>query len=164
MYFAIWSLIIGALLLTMALAGTLAAAASVSTAMLYLAAASGSGPPDWRSWRPIRSFTTVIARTSVRGWRCSSRCFAESPQLDSRFRTGAGAAGAAGDRFDDDDGGDDRSQSAWRELGLSLARRSCVGARFSRPTDPVLGLRRPGGRSQMIAIAMRLQPHWARAP
>ena len=55
MYFAIWSLIIGALLVTMALAGTWLRRLPLSTAMLYLAA--GSGPPDWRSWRPIRSFT-----------------------------------------------------------------------------------------------------------
>jgi NhaP-type Na+/H+ or K+/H+ antiporter len=44
MYFAIWALIVGALLITMALSGTWLRRLPVSTAMLYLAAGFGLGP------------------------------------------------------------------------------------------------------------------------
>ena len=44
MYFAIWALIIGTLLTTMALAGTLLQRLPLSTAMLYLVAGFGLGP------------------------------------------------------------------------------------------------------------------------
>ena len=44
MHFAIWAFIIGALLTTMALAGTLLQRLPLSTAMLYLAAGFGLGP------------------------------------------------------------------------------------------------------------------------
>ena len=44
MYFEIWALIIGALLIAMALAGTWLRRLPVSTAMLYLAAGYGLGP------------------------------------------------------------------------------------------------------------------------
>lgn len=44
MHFAIWALIIGALLITVALSGTLLKRLPLSTAMLYLAAGVGLGP------------------------------------------------------------------------------------------------------------------------
>ena len=44
MFFEIWALIIGALLITMALSGTWLRQLPVSTAMLYLAAGYGLGP------------------------------------------------------------------------------------------------------------------------
>ena len=44
MYFAIWALIVGALLITMALSGTWLRRLPVSTAMLYLAAGFSLGP------------------------------------------------------------------------------------------------------------------------
>jgi NhaP-type Na+/H+ or K+/H+ antiporter len=44
MTFAIWALIIGALLITMALSGTSLSRLPLSTALLYLAAGFGLGP------------------------------------------------------------------------------------------------------------------------
>ena len=44
MSFAIWALIVGALLITMALSGTLLKRLPVSTALLYLAAGYGLSP------------------------------------------------------------------------------------------------------------------------
>ncbi len=62
MFFAIWTLIIGALLITMALSSTLLKRLPLSTAMLYLAVppcciwpwVTGWVPLDWPLWRPIR--------------------------------------------------------------------------------------------------------------
>lgn len=47
MSFVIWTLIIGALLITMALSGTLLRRLPLSTAMLYLAVGYGLGPAGW---------------------------------------------------------------------------------------------------------------------
>lgn len=47
MHFAIWSLIIGVLLIAMALSGTSLQRLPLSTAMLYLAAGFGLGPAIW---------------------------------------------------------------------------------------------------------------------
>ena len=52
MTFAIWALILGALLITMALSGTLLARLPLSTAMLYLAAGYGLGPAGWSLMDP----------------------------------------------------------------------------------------------------------------
>ena len=54
MSFAIWTLIIGALLISMTLSGTLLKRLPLSTAMLYLAAGYGLGPAGLALWRPIR--------------------------------------------------------------------------------------------------------------
>lgn len=54
MSFAIWALIIGAQLITMALSGTAPRRLPLSTAMLDLAAGTGSVPPDGVCCRPIR--------------------------------------------------------------------------------------------------------------
>ena len=52
MAFAIWALIIGALLITMALSGTSLQRLPLSTAMLYLAAGYGLGPAGWDLMTP----------------------------------------------------------------------------------------------------------------
>lgn len=61
MYFAIWSLIIGALLITMALAGTLLRRLPLSTAMLYLAAGFGIGPAGLAVLSHTYGFLAVLA-------------------------------------------------------------------------------------------------------
>jgi NhaP-type Na+/H+ or K+/H+ antiporter len=52
MTFAIWALIIGVLLITMALSGTSLARLPLSTAMLYLAVGYGLGPAGWSLMSP----------------------------------------------------------------------------------------------------------------
>jgi hypothetical protein len=52
MTFAIWALIIGALLITMALSGTSLSRLPLSTALLYLAAGYGLGPAGWALLAP----------------------------------------------------------------------------------------------------------------
>jgi sodium/hydrogen antiporter len=52
MSFAIWAIIIGALLTTMALSGSLLKRLPLSTAMLYLAAGVGLGPAGWALMTP----------------------------------------------------------------------------------------------------------------
>ncbi|MEK6212211.1 MAG: cation:proton antiporter [Pseudomonadota bacterium] len=52
MSFAIWAIIIGALLTTMALSGSLLKRIPLSTAMLYLAAGVGLGPAGWALMTP----------------------------------------------------------------------------------------------------------------
>jgi NhaP-type Na+/H+ or K+/H+ antiporter len=52
MSFAIWAVIIGALLTTMALSGSLLKRLPLSTAMLYLAAGVGLGPAGWALMTP----------------------------------------------------------------------------------------------------------------
>ena len=52
MSLAIWALIIGALLITVALSGSLLRRLPVSTAMLYLAAGYGLGPAGWAFMAP----------------------------------------------------------------------------------------------------------------
>jgi len=52
MSFAIWAIIIGALLTTMALSGSLLKRLPLSTAMLYLAAGVGLGPAGWALMAP----------------------------------------------------------------------------------------------------------------
>ncbi len=47
MTYAIWALIVGVLLITMALSGTLLKRLPVSTALLYLAAGYGLSPAGW---------------------------------------------------------------------------------------------------------------------
>ena len=52
MSFALWAIIIGALLTTMALSGSLLKRLPLSTAMLYLAAGVGLGPAGWALMTP----------------------------------------------------------------------------------------------------------------
>ncbi len=52
MSFAIWAIIIGALLTTMAISGSLLKRLPLSTAMLYLAAGVGIGPAGWALMTP----------------------------------------------------------------------------------------------------------------
>ena len=68
MTFAIWALIIGALLITMALSGTALKRLPLSTAMLYLAAGFGLGPaglslmaPDPLSYSVTLELVTEVA-------------------------------------------------------------------------------------------------------
>ncbi len=60
MTFAIWALIIGALLTTMALSGTSLKRLPLSTAMLYLAAGYGLGPAGWALMAPDPLHYSVI--------------------------------------------------------------------------------------------------------
>ena len=60
MLFATWALIIGALLTTMALSGSLLKRLPLSTAMLYLAAGIGLGPAGWALMAPHPLLHSVI--------------------------------------------------------------------------------------------------------
>jgi Kef-type K+ transport system membrane component KefB len=60
MLFAIWTLIIGALLISMALSGTLLKRLPLSTALLYLAAGYGLGPAGLTFLAPDPLTYTVL--------------------------------------------------------------------------------------------------------
>src|SRR5690349_9260001 len=60
MSFAIWALIIGVLLITMALSGTSLQRLPLSTAMLYLVAGFGIGPAGWALLSPDPLIHSVI--------------------------------------------------------------------------------------------------------
>ena len=60
MLFAIWTLIIGALLISMALSGTLLKRLPLSTALLYLAAGYGLGPAGLALLAPDPLAYTVL--------------------------------------------------------------------------------------------------------
>lgn len=65
MPFAIWAVIMGALLTTMALSGSLLKRLSLSTAMLYLAAGVGLGPAGWALMAPhplLLSHSVILER------------------------------------------------------------------------------------------------------
>lgn len=65
MSFAIWAVIIGALLTTMALSGSLLKRLPLSTAMLYLAAGVGLGPAGWALMTPhplLLSHSAILER------------------------------------------------------------------------------------------------------
>ena len=136
MYFAIWSLIIGALLLTMALAGTWLRRLPLSTAMLYLAAGFGIGPAGLALMAPDPLVYSVILERasevavlislfavglklglpfSDRGWRLPARLAIFSMTMTVAMIAAIGMAG----------------------LGLSLGASILLGAILA-PTDPVL--------------------------
>ena len=136
MYFAIWSLIIGALLLTMALAGTWLRRLPLSTAMLYLAAGFGIGPAGLALMAPDPLVYSVILERasevavlislfavglklglpfSDRGWRLPARLAIVSMTMTVAMIAAIGMAG----------------------LGLSLGASILLGAILA-PTDPVL--------------------------
>jgi len=136
MYFAIWSLIIGALLLTMALAGTWLRRLPLSTAMLYLAAGVAIGPaglvlmaPDPLVYSVILERASEVAVLislfavglklglpfSDRGWRLPARLAIVSMTMTVAMIAAIGMVG----------------------LGLSLGASILLGAILA-PTDPVL--------------------------
>ena len=96
MYFAIWALIVGALLITMALSGTWLRRLPVSTAMLYLAAGFGLGPaglalmaPDPLTYSGILERAAEVAvlislfDLSLSRWQCRSRPWPRSSRWAS---------------------------------------------------------------------------------
>jgi len=136
MYFAIWTLIIGALLLTMALAGTWLRRLPLSTAMLYLAAGVAIGPaglvlmaPDPLVYSVILERASEVAVLislfavglklglpfSDKGWRLPARLAIVSMTMTVAMIAAIGMVG----------------------LGLSLGASILLGAILA-PTDPVL--------------------------
>lgn len=136
MSFAIWTLIIGALLITMALSGTLLKRLPLSTAMLYLAAGYGLGPaglafmaPDPLIYPvPLERMAEVAVLISLfavglklglplsnKGWRLPVRLAVVSMTLTVALIAAIGVMG----------------------LGLSLGAAILLGAILA-PTDPVL--------------------------
>lgn len=136
MTFAIWALIIGALLITMALSGTALKRLPLSTAMLYLAAGFGLGPagldllaPDPLSSAAILERVTEVAvlislfavglklglPLSHRSWRLPVRLAVVSMTITIALIAGIAAFG----------------------LGMSPGAAILLGAILA-PTDPVL--------------------------
>jgi len=136
MSFAIWSLIIGALLITMALSGTLLRRLPLSTAMLYLAAGFGLGPAGLALMSPDPLVYSVMLERSAeiavlislfavglklglplsdKGWRLPVRLAIVSMTITVALIAAIGMAG----------------------LGLSLGAAILLGAILA-PTDPVL--------------------------
>ena len=136
MLFAIWTLIIGALLISMALSGTLLKRLPLSTALLYLAAGYGLGPAGLALMAPDPlTYTVLLERMaevavlislfavglklglplSNRGWRLPVRLATVSMTLTVALIAAIGVMG----------------------LGLSLGAAILLGAILA-PTDPVL--------------------------
>lgn len=136
MSFAIWALIVGALLTTMALPGTSLKRPPLSTAMLYLAAGYGLGPaglspmsPDPLSYsgvlEPVAEVAVLISLFAVglkvglplsdEGWRLPARLAIVSMTITVALIAAIGTLG----------------------LGLSLGAAVLLGAILA-PTDPVL--------------------------
>lgn len=136
MYFAIWALIVGALLITMALSGSLLSRLPVSTAMLYLAAGVGLGPAGWALMAPDPlAYSVMLERAaevavlislfavglklglplSDKRWRLPVRLAVVSMTITVALVAAIGMVG----------------------LGLSLGAAVLLGAILA-PTDPVL--------------------------
>lgn len=136
MSFAIWSLIIGVLLITMALSGTLLRRLPLSTAMLYLAAGFGLGPAGLALMAPDPLVYSVMLERSAeiavlislfavglklglplsdKAWRLPVRLAIVSMTITVALIAAIGMAG----------------------LGLSLGAAILLGAILA-PTDPVL--------------------------
>jgi len=136
MLFAIWTLIIGALLISMALSGTLLKRLPLSTALLYLAAGYGLGPAGLALMAPDPlAYTVLLERMaevavlislfavglklglplSNKGWRLPVRLATVSMTLTVALIAAVGVMG----------------------LGLSLGAAILLGAILA-PTDPVL--------------------------
>jgi NhaP-type Na+/H+ or K+/H+ antiporter len=136
MTFALWALIIGALLITMALSGTALKRLPLSTAMLYLAAGYGLGPagldlmaPDPLTYSRILEWVTEVAvlislfavglklglPLSHKSWRLPVRLAVISMTITIALIAGIAMLG----------------------LGLSLGAAILLGAILA-PTDPVL--------------------------
>lgn len=136
MQFAIWALIIGTLLITMALSGTALSRLALSTAMLYLAAGFALGPAGWAMLTPDPLIWSVVLERvaevavlislfavglklglplSDRGWRLPVRLALVSMSITVALIACIGMLG----------------------LGLSLGAAILLGAILA-PTDPVL--------------------------
>lgn len=136
MTFAIWALILGALLTAMALLGTLLRRLPMSTAMLYLAAGYGLGPAGWALMAPDPlAYAPILERVSEvavlislfavglklglplsnTGWRLPLRLAIVSMTITVALIAAIGMLG----------------------LGLSLGAGILLGAILA-PTDPVL--------------------------
>ncbi|AKU12128.1 Na+/H+ antiporter [Azoarcus sp. CIB] len=136
MSFAIWALIIGVLLTTMALSGTSLKRLPLSTAMLYLAAGFGLGPAGWALLSPdpltyavilerVTELAVLISLFAVglklglplsdKGWRLPVRLAIVSMTITVALIAAIGVLG----------------------LGLSLGAAVLLGAILA-PTDPVL--------------------------
>ena len=136
MFFAIWALIIGALLISMALSGTLLKRLPLSTAMLYLAAGYGLGPAGLALMVPDPLIDSVLLEKmaevavlislftvglklglplSNQGWRLPMRLAVVSMTLTVALIAAVGVIG----------------------LSLSLGAAILLGAILA-PTDPVL--------------------------
>lgn len=136
MSFAIWALIIGMLLITMALSGTSLQRLPLSTAMLYLAAGFGLGPAGWALMSPdpltypvilerVTELAVLISLFAVglklglplsdKGWRVTARLAFVSMTITVVLIAAIGMLG----------------------LGLSLGAAVLLGAILA-PTDPVL--------------------------
>lgn len=136
MYFAIWALIVGALLITMALSGSLLSRLPVSTAMLCLAAGVGLGPAGWALMTPDPlAYSVMLERAaevavlislfavglklglplSDKHWRLPVRLAVVSMTITVALVAAIGMVG----------------------LGLSLGAAVLLGAILA-PTDPVL--------------------------
>ena len=166
MFFEIWALIIGALLITMALSGTWLRQLPVSAAMLYLAAGYGLGPaglallaPDPLAYSVILERAAEVAviislftaglklRLPLRDdrWRLTLRLAFASMTLTVGLITAAGVYG----------------------LGLSLGAAVLLGGVLA-PTDPVLAsdvqCRRPLGQGPPALQPDRARPGSTTAP
>lgn len=136
MYFATWALIVGSLLITMVLAGSLLNRLPVSTAMLYLAAGVGLGPAGWALMAPDPLARSVILERAAevavlislfavglklglplsdKSWRLPVRLAVVSMTITVALVAAIGMVG----------------------LGLSLGAAVLLGAILA-PTDPVL--------------------------
>lgn len=136
MTYAIWALIVGALLITMALSGTLLKRLPISTALLYLAAGYGLSPSGWGLMSPDPLVYPVILERlteaavlislfavglklglplSNMSWRLPARLAIVSMTITVALITLIGTLG----------------------LGLSLGASVLLGAIIA-PTDPVL--------------------------
>lgn len=136
MTYAIWALVIGMLLITMALSGTSLKRLPLSTAMLYLAVGFGLGPaglglmsPDPTNWsvvlERVAEAAVLISLFAVglklglplsdRGWRLPARLAIVSMTITVALVAAIGVLG----------------------LGLSLGAAILLGAILA-PTDPVL--------------------------
>ncbi|BAL24327.1 sodium:proton antiporter [Azoarcus sp. KH32C] len=136
MSFAIWALIIGVLLITMALSGTSLQRLPLSTAMLYLLAGFGLGPAGWALLSPDPLiYSMVLERAtelavlislfavglklglplSDKGWRVTARLATVSMTITVALIAAIGVLG----------------------LGLSPGAAVLLGAILA-PTDPVL--------------------------
>lgn len=136
MTFAIWALIIGALLITMALSGTSLSRLPLSTALLYLAAGYGLGPAGWALLSPdpltwsvaLERVTEVAVLISLfavglklglplsdRGWRLPARLAVVSMTITVALIAAISVLG----------------------LGFSLGAAILLGGILA-PTDPVL--------------------------
>ena len=136
MSFAQWSMVIGVLLVTMVLAGTLLGRLPLSSAMVYLALGWMLGPDGANVLQPDpTAHAALLERLAEVALLIS--LFAVGLRLGVPLRDRPlAAAGAAGLSVDGHDGGDDHAIGVWC-LHLPLGAAVLLGAILA-PTDPVL--------------------------